>query len=458
MSSFCAPTFVEELAGHLGRGALLGQLGDRLVRRLQGEEPALLPARVGHDPVEPELLVDLPQLGAGDPGRRRQHDRAGPGPGLEEARVVLEPEHPELVAHVGDRHVEAQVGLVRAVLQERLGVAQAREGPLDLHADEGHHALEERLHEVEHRLHARERHLDVHLRELGLAVGAQVLVAEAAGDLEVLVEARDHQQLLEQLRRLRQRVEAAVVDARGHEVVARALRGRLAEHRGLDLVEPLLVEVPPDLHRRLVAQAEVLLQARPAQVEVAVLEADLLVGVDRVLDREDGRLRLGEDPDLAGEHLDPARVEVRVHGVGRAGGDLAHHRDDVLGAHVVGGGVGVLRHLRPRHDLAEALAVAQVDEDDAAEVAAGRGPAHEGHRLADVVVAQLPAVVGADEVAQRLSHSPSPSGGRGSSPPGRPAAPIAPCRAPPRRPARSRRRPGSPRSAPRAGPPASCAT
>ena len=52
-----------------------------------------------------------------------------------------------------------------------------------------------------------EGHLEVELRELGLAVGAQVLVAEAAGDLEVALEARDHQELLEQLRRLRQRVE-----------------------------------------------------------------------------------------------------------------------------------------------------------------------------------------------------------------------------------------------------------
>ena len=66
-----------------------------------------------------------------------------------------------------------------------------------------------------------EGHLDVDLGELGLAVGAQVLVAEAAGDLEVAVEARDHQDLLEELRRLRQRVELARVDAAGHEVVAR---------------------------------------------------------------------------------------------------------------------------------------------------------------------------------------------------------------------------------------------
>ena len=50
--------------------------------------------------------------------------------------------------------------------------------------------------------------LDVDLGELRLAVGAQVLVAEAAGDLEVFLEAGDHQELLVLLRRLRQGVEA----------------------------------------------------------------------------------------------------------------------------------------------------------------------------------------------------------------------------------------------------------
>jgi hypothetical protein len=49
----------------------------------------------------------------------------------------------------------------------------------------------------------------IDLGELGLAVGAQVLVAEAAHDLVVAVEAGNHQQLFEQLRRLRQGVELA---------------------------------------------------------------------------------------------------------------------------------------------------------------------------------------------------------------------------------------------------------
>jgi hypothetical protein len=49
-----------------------------------------------------------------------------------------------------------------------------------------------------------ERGLDIDLGEFGLAVGAQVFVAETLGDLVVTIEAGHHQQLLEQLGRLGQ--------------------------------------------------------------------------------------------------------------------------------------------------------------------------------------------------------------------------------------------------------------
>ena len=59
-----------------------------------------------------------------------------------------------------------------------------------------------------------EAHLEVELGELRLAVAAQVLVAEAARDLEVAVDARDHEQLLELLGALRKRVDRARLEPR----------------------------------------------------------------------------------------------------------------------------------------------------------------------------------------------------------------------------------------------------
>ena len=64
------------------------------------------------------------------------------------------------------------------------------------------------------------RHLHVDLRELRLAIGAEILVAEAAGNLIILVHAANHQHLLENLRRLRQSVELAGMHAAGHEIIA----------------------------------------------------------------------------------------------------------------------------------------------------------------------------------------------------------------------------------------------
>ena len=101
-----------------------------------------------------------------------------------------------------------------------------------------HHALDH----FENILLAREGHLEVELREFRLAIGAQVLVAEAAHDLEVAVHARDHQDLLENLRRLRQGVKLAVMHAAGDEVVARAFGRRARQHWSFNFEETELVE------------------------------------------------------------------------------------------------------------------------------------------------------------------------------------------------------------------------
>src|ERR1700681_2144353 len=83
-----------------------------------------------------------------------------------------------------------------------------------------------------------EAHLDVELIEFAeRAVGAGVLVTKARRDLEIAVEARHHEQLLELLGRLRQRVELAGMEPRRHQIIARALRARCGQNGGLKLEE-----------------------------------------------------------------------------------------------------------------------------------------------------------------------------------------------------------------------------
>jgi hypothetical protein len=55
---------------------------------------------------------------------------------------------------------------------------------------------------------------------LGLPIPALVLVSQGAGNLEVALEAGDHQELLELLRRLGKRVELARIKSGRDQVVA----------------------------------------------------------------------------------------------------------------------------------------------------------------------------------------------------------------------------------------------
>ena len=132
------------------------------------------------------------------------------------------------------------------------------------------HVADAALHHRHHVVLADERHLDVDLGELRLAVGARILVAHAARDLHVATEPADHQDLLEDLRRLRQRVERPRDGCGWHEVVARAFGRRLDQHRRLDLDEVARVEVIAHRLHDAVAHGEIALHPRTAQIEIAV--------------------------------------------------------------------------------------------------------------------------------------------------------------------------------------------
>ena len=271
----------------------------------------------------------------------------------------------------------AQVRLVGPVFAHRLGVGDARPGRGRDRLAAGEfleRAPDDRLHRREHVLLLDEAHLDVELVEFARqAVGARVLVAKAGRDLEIAVEARHHQELLVLLGRLRQRVELARMEARGHEEVARAFRARGGEDRGLELEEPLPFHPSAKRINDLPAQHDVLVQLLAPQIEEAVPEPRVL-GIGLVAEHRQRQIaRRAQNFDLAHVNLDEAGRHLGVFGAGRALAHLAVDADHEFRAQLLGLAEG--RRIRIDHALGEAVMVAQIDEQHAAVVADAVAPA-----------------------------------------------------------------------------------
>ena len=223
---------------------------------------------------------------------------------------------------------------------------------------------------------------DVQLGEFRLAVRAEVLIAVAAGDLVVLLEAAHLQELLEQLRGLRQRVPGTRRQACGDHEVAGAFRRRTRQRGGLDLDVAVLVEQFAGHPVGLGAQAQVAGGAGAAQVQVAVLEAGFLAHFDVLVDLERQRIGGVEDGDLLGHDLDLAggqrRVLVALGALGDGADDLQH----VLVAQAVED------LFFADHHLGDAGGVAQVNECDTTVVTTPADPAGEGYGLSNVLGAK----------------------------------------------------------------------
>ena len=371
---------------------------------------AALGSVIDLDPRQPLGTVDLDELGVSvDLAAAHlaalghaQRDHAATHGGRRRAEH-LEVDIGHHVGELGELELDAQIGLVGAKAVHRLGVLHHRVfGQIDANGlleDLADHALE---HRPDFFL-GEEAGLDVDLGEFGLAIGTQVFVAEALGDLVIAVEASHHQQLLEQLRALRQREEHALVDAARHQVVPCAFGRALGEHRRFDVDETVLVEKLAHLHGYAVAQDQVLLHHRPAQIKHAVRQAGGL-GEVLVVDLERRRDAGVEHLEFEAQHFDLAAGQIGVLG---ACGARTHLADD-LQAELVAHDLGGLEHVGAvgvAHDLNQALTVAQVNEDDATVVAAAVRPAHEGHGLAHQGLV--------DQTAICCSHRVAPETDRG---------------------------------------------
>ena len=171
--------------------------------------------------------------------------------------------------------------------------------------------LNKRLNGLEDLLLLGKRHLEIDLRELGLPVGAEIFVAETADNLKIFFVAAHHQELLEDLRRLRQRVEGSGLHAARHKVIARAFRRGARHEWRFDFEESAFIERLAHGKGDLRAQNDIALHARTSQIDVAVFEARLFGDIDFVFHGERRRARFVEDPDLRDSDFHFARGEIR---------------------------------------------------------------------------------------------------------------------------------------------------
>ncbi len=178
----------------------------------------------------------------------------------------------------------------------------------DLLEDGDDHAL----HQAHDLLAIDERHFQVDLGKLGLPIVAEVFVAEAPGNLIIAIHAADHQDLLEELGRLRQRKELSGVDAARHQIVSGTLRCALRQNRRFHLQESLGIHELSRGLRNAVAKTQQPLHPGAAQVQEPVLQSNRLRDVGLIIDQERWCLGLVENLHIVDEDLDLTGRKLRI--------------------------------------------------------------------------------------------------------------------------------------------------
>src|SRR5450759_3084531 len=180
----------------------------KLLRREKLVDRAARQPREAPAPRTPGHRHQLIQVAPGHVATTRPPHASNHAAGVKRAAEDLRLRVRKHQAKVGDLEVVAKVWFVGSESEQRLLYIHALKRSLELDAEKLPPELaEQTLDQAEDVLLVAERHLDVQLCELRLSVGPQVLVTKAARDLVVALHAGHHQQLLQHLRRLRQRIE-----------------------------------------------------------------------------------------------------------------------------------------------------------------------------------------------------------------------------------------------------------
>src|SRR5690554_359330 len=221
-----------------------------------------------------------------------------------------------------------------------------------------------------------ERGFDIDLGEFRLTVGTQVFITEALGDLIVAVETGHHQQLLEQLGRLRQGKKAAFVSTAWHQIVTRTFRGCAGQDRCLDIEKAVVFQIVADVMRDFGTEPQLALNFRTTQVDIAVTQAHILTHLLVFVQLERRGFGLVQNDQFLAQHLDLAGAHLLVDGAFRTPTYGTAHFNHVFVADAVSQ-IEAFLTVRVEHHLSDAFTVAKVEKNHSAMVTATVYPAAE---------------------------------------------------------------------------------
>ena len=152
------------------------------------------------------------------------------------------------------------------------------------------------------------------------------------------------------------------------------------------------------------AEDEDLLHGGPAEIEITMVQPELFVGLGAVHFERRRRRRVIDDQ-IRRADLDAAGLELGIVLAGQPRSDDPLDADHVLVAQLAAAGLKLVAGLRLENDLSQAVAVAQVDEQQAAEIAPGVHPAVQDHVLTDLLGRQIAAGVRSFQEHGRIVQS-----------------------------------------------------
>ena len=137
------------------------------------------------------------------------------------------------------------------------------------------------------------------------------------------------------------------------------------------------------------AENDVLLHPLAAQVQIAILQAKVLIHIRLFIDVERRVLRRVQNAASLSDQLDLARGHVGILGPFGTPADLARNLKDILIPQAFGHTVSGAGCPRIEHNLDKTFLVPEIDEDQSPVVPPPVHPTRQRHRLTDVACGQI---------------------------------------------------------------------